>query len=230
VINFAIRYRPIVQELCRLQTPLVLDVGSGPEGLAMFWRGAVIGTDLGFKRPPLHHAVRATSLALPFAEASCTVVVGCDVLEHLPADLRRRAVLEMARVASRLLMLSFPSGEPAMQVYRQLAHQLAPALPVWLQEHITNGLPEGRQVAAWLLEAGWSVSTVWYESAAAHARLMRWESRRPVALLTYGAMRLCGRWLGPRMPVPAQEPYLRVLVKAERNPPAAGAGFGSPLA
>ena len=227
MINFAIRYRPIVQELCRRRPPLVLDVGSGPEGLAMFWRGTVIGIDLGFKRPPLHHAVRASSLALPFAEASCAVVVGCDMLEHLPADLRRSAVLEMARVASPLLMLSFPSGEPATQVYRKLAQQLAPAIPVWLQEHIANGLPDAHQVATWLLEAGWSVSTIWYESATTHARLMNWESRRPAALLTYSVMRLCGRWLGPRIPVPAQEPYLRVLVKAERNPTAAGAGFRS---
>jgi hypothetical protein len=98
-----------------------------------------------------------------------------------------------------------------------LAQGLAPAVPVWLQEHIMNGLPDAHQVASWLLEAGWSVSTEWYESAAAHARLMRWESRRFVALLTYGVMRLWGRWLGMRIPVPSQEPHLRVFVKAERN-------------
>jgi len=217
VINFAIRYHPIVQELHRRRPRLVLDVGSGPEGLAMFWQGRVAGTDLAFKRRPLHNAVRASSLALPFGDASCPAVVGCDVLEHVPPDLRRSAVLEMARVASPLLMLSFPSGEPAMQVYRKLAQRLAPAVPVWLQEHITNGLPDAHQVASWLLEAGWSVSTEWYESAAAHARLMRWESRRFVALLTYGLMRLWGRWLGMRIPVPSQEPHLRVFVKAERN-------------
>jgi hypothetical protein len=218
VINFAIRYHPIVRELRRRRPCLVLDVGSGPEGLAMFWQGRVAGTDLAFKRRPLHQGVRASSLALPFRDAGFPTVVGCDVLEHIPAALRRSAVLEMARVASPLLMLSFPSGEPAMQAYRNLAQRLAPIVPVWLQEHLTNGLPDAGQVASWLLDSGWSVSTAWYESAAAHERLMRWESHRAVALLTYGVMRLWGQWLGLRIPVPAQEPYLRVFVKAERDP------------
>lgn len=105
-----------------------------------------------------------------------------------------------------------------MQAYRNLAQRLAPIVPVWLQEHLTNGLPDAGQVASWLLDSGWSVSTAWYESAAAHERLMRWESHRAVALLTYGVMRLWGQWLGLRIPVPAQEPYLRVFVKAERDP------------
>ncbi len=217
MINIAIRYRPILEELQKLQPDWVLEVGSGSEGLRMFWPGLVIGADIEFRRRPLHQAVQASGLALPLRSASCPVVVSCDMLEHVAPCQREVVVSEMARVAADALLVSFPSGEPAMCVYRGLAAEIGVAPPRWLREHLDNGLPEAEPVAGWLQAAGWAVSSAWYESAQAHARLLRWESRLPVKLLTYGTMRLLGRSLVWRVPMTSPGPKLRVLIKAERH-------------
>lgn len=217
MINAAIRYQPILRELRKQRPGWVLDVGSGPEGLRMFWRGAVIGIDVEFKRRPLHQAVLAAGAALPFRDASCPMVVGCDMLEHVAPCRREAVVSEMARVAAGALLLVFPSGEPAMRVYRDLAQEAGAGAPVWLREHLDNGLPDAEVVAGWLRDAGWSVSILWFESAQAHARLLRWELRQPVKLLTYSAMRLFGRWLVWCVPVVSTGPKLRVLIKAEHR-------------
>ena len=217
MINIAIRYRPILRELRKLQPDWVLEVGSGSEGLRMFWPGTVIGADIEFRRRPLHQAVQASGLALPLRKASCPVVVSCDTLEHVAPRQRELVVSELARVAVDTVLLSFPSGEPAMCVYRDLAAEMGAAIPIWLREHLVNGLPEAEQVAGWLQAAGWAVCTAWYESAQTHARLLRWESRLPVKLLTYGTMRLLGRALVWRVPIASTGPKLRVLIKAVRH-------------
>lgn len=217
MINYAIRYRPILQELEHRQPAFVLDVGSGPEGLGMFWRGEVVGSDLAFKRRPLHRGVVASGLALPFAAQGCPVVVSCDMLEHVPPPERRAAVREMARVAGEALLLTFPSGQAAERMYQSLARELGAASPEWLQEHLAHGLPDGAQVAAWLREEGWRVEQSWYESAAAHGALMHWEVRWYVKLLTYALMRVAGPWLAPRWPIPSGGAPLRVLIRAERG-------------
>lgn len=216
MINIAIRYRPIVEELQQRRPPRVLEVGSGPEGLRLFWPAAVVGVDVEFRRPPLHQAVRASGLALPFRAASFPAVVGCDVLEHVAPPERESAVAELARVAQSLLLLTFPSGEAAMRVYRRLQEETGAGAPQWLHEHLANGLPDADEVAGWLRSAGWAVTTLWYESAEAHLRLLRWELRWPVKLLTYAVTRLFGRRLVWQAPMTSREPELRVLIKAER--------------
>ena len=216
MINHAIRYRPVLRELERRQPPWVLEVGSGPEGLAHFWRRPVVGMDLAFKRRPLHRAVVASALALPIAARTCPAVVSCDLLEHIPPTRRRTAVSEMARVAAKVVLLGFPSGDPATQIYRELARKLGSGAPDWLKEHLRYGLPEASQVAEWLRLLGWQVQPIWYESAEVHRHLMAWESRLPVKVVTFSLMRLLGPWLAPRMPVSSGKPPLRVLLVAER--------------
>lgn len=217
MINVAIRYQPILAELRQRHVGSVLEVGSGPEGLALVWRGAVVGADPGFKRRPLHRAVAATTLALPFPTRSWPLVVSCDTLEHLPPPLRPAAVAEMARVADTTLLIAFPSGPAALDCYVELAASLPRPLPGWLREHLTHGLPDAGEVAGWLRAAGWWVETRWYEPARAHLGLMRWETRRPIQFLTYSLMRLAGPWLAPRWPVGQSGPLLRALLVAERR-------------
>lgn len=219
MINFAIRYRPVLDELARRQPARVLEVGSGPEGLAMFWSGPVTGVDLAFKRRPLHRPVRGSALALPFAGRSWPLVVSCDTLEHiLPVD-RPAALSELARVSGETLLLAFPSGPAATTCYQALARRLGEPRPAWLAEHLAHPLPQVEPAVARLEEAGFTVSVSWFESAAAHARLMAWESRRPVQALTYGLMRLAGRWLAPRWPVAVgdDDSLLRAFLIAERK-------------
>ena len=216
MINFAIRYRPILDILQRQKPARVLEVGSGPEGLALFWPGEVIGADVAFKRRPLHQALAASALALPFADQSWPWLVSCDTLEHIPPALRRSAVQEMARVTADTLLLAFPSGQAAAAGYARLAQHLT-SPPAWLTEHLTHGLPDALTVIGWLETAGWSVRPSWHESVEAHYRLMRWETRPVVQAITYGLMRLCGPWAAAHLPSSQKEPRLRVLLVARRN-------------
>ena len=120
-------------------------------------------------------------------------------------------------MADQTLLLAFPSGEAATQVYNELAQEFAPDVPQWLQEHIENGLPDALEVIAWLQALGWSVTTSWYESAPAHKALLRWEQRLLVKIITYGLMRLVGPWFAANVPIPADGDPLRVFLVAMRQ-------------
>ncbi len=216
MINWAIRYSPIVQWLRLCKPARVLDVGSGPEGLAMFWRGPVFGVELGYKRRPLHHATIASATALPFADRAFPVVVSSDLLEHVPPAQRRAAVSEMARVAGTLL-LTFPSGAAATRAYQRMAVHY-PRGSAWLADHLDYGLPAADQVAAWLTSLGWDIEMVWYESPGWHARLVLAEDRYGVRWGTWPLMRLLGPWLVPRLKPRPRGEGLRVFLRAARPP------------
>ncbi|MCD6289499.1 MAG: class I SAM-dependent methyltransferase, partial [Anaerolineae bacterium] len=190
---------------------------SGPEGLALFWRGPVTGVDLAFKRRPLHQAVRASALALPFQDRSWPAVVSCDMLEHLAPVSRSQAVMEIARVARESVFLAFPSGPAAETCYADLARRLHPRVPGWLADHLVHGLPDAAEVAGWLRSQGWSVKVSWHESVATHMQLVAYESRWLIGALSYGLTRLVGPWLAPRLPINSEGPLLRALLIAERS-------------
>jgi SAM-dependent methyltransferase len=215
MINWAIRYQPILKELSYLNPSRVLEVGSGPEGLAMFWNGQVVGINPTYKRRPLHSAVRGSAVRLPFPNHSWSIVVSCDMLEHIHPAVRRDAVREMARVCDQRLLLAFPSGAAARTCYAKLAQQGSLRQADWLMEHIDYGLPEASEVATWLQTDGWSVRTSWHESVLVHQWLMSLETRRPIPALTYTMMRLVGPWLAPHLPVGCYEPKLRALLRAD---------------
>src|SRR6266498_1311702 len=102
MLNWAIRYQPILKELSNYPAKKVLEVGSGPEGLAMFWRGNVVGVDSIFKRRPIHRAIQASALSLPFCDRAWRIVVSCDMLEHIHPSVRSQAVKEISRVCDQL--------------------------------------------------------------------------------------------------------------------------------
>lgn len=225
MFSYAIRYQPILLALQQYQPALVLDVGSGAEGLGLFWRDPLLGVDLAFKRRPLHQGVVGNSVTLPFASQSVPAVVSCDMLEHLPPHYRQQAVTEMARVAGEWLFLTFPSGSGAALIYEQLATECGTPIPLWLEEHLAYGLPHAGEVAQWLEALGWTVQSDWYESAAAHKWLARQEMHLPIKVLAYACLRLLGPWLAPRLPVPSRGAKLRVLIQARRTPAAPAAAM-----
>lgn len=216
MINWAIRYQPISKELAGYPTRTVLEVGSGPEGLAMFWRGQVTGIDSIFKRRPMHRAAQASTLALPFSDRSWSIVVSCDMLEHIQPAARRSAVKEMSRVCDQVLLLAFPSGAAAQECYAQLVRRCSAMRVPWLLEHVEYGLPDAAEVSEWLQAEGWSVRTSWHESVAAHQRLMTFETLRPIQAITYALTRIAGAWLARHLPVSNDAPQLRAVLRAER--------------
>jgi hypothetical protein len=218
MLNWAIRYQPFVKELKHLQPSWVLDVGSGAEGIKLFWRGSVRGIDLHYKRRPLHQGIRASILRVPLPKHSCPVVISCDLLEHIHPDQRQRVIAELNRVSREHLIIGFPSGDAAMQTYQTIAQGYSNhRRPIWLQEHLDLGLPKANQVGKWLQEAGWETELTWYESTRLHKVLIDLELRFGVKLLTYSLMRLIGPELITRLTIPEEKPHIRVMIKATRT-------------
>jgi demethylmenaquinone methyltransferase/2-methoxy-6-polyprenyl-1,4-benzoquinol methylase len=93
----------------------VLDVGCGNGFLSAPLErrfGTTVALDLAsamIARNPCRRRVRASSLALPFADTSFDLVVCSHLLHHLSDSDRASAVTEMSRVARRAVVLYEPN-------------------------------------------------------------------------------------------------------------------------
>jgi Methyltransferase domain len=167
MLNWSLRYLPVVALLDELGAEQVLDVGSGWHGLSRYRSGPVVQTDLQFAGARPSEAwrddaqyVRASAERLPFRDAAFDYVVSLDLMEHLPSALRAPAVRELARVADRGVILGFPCGPEAARVDRRLQHRLQQArrdIPDWLGEHLAQtDYPDERTVVD-ALPVDWAV-------------------------------------------------------------------------
>lgn len=103
-------------ELLPADAGAVLDAGCG-DGVVtniLFDRGIpVTGADISAEA--LRHVraptVQASTTELPFPDRSFGCVVAANVLEHLPHGMFETTISELARVADRYLLLSFPDRE-----------------------------------------------------------------------------------------------------------------------
>jgi SAM-dependent methyltransferase len=125
----------------------VLDVGSGSSGLAAFLPGWwVAGLDLALEdasrtRLPF---VRASAMALPFADRTWDAVTCIDVLEHVPLEQRARILGELVRVGRELLVVAFPCGPGARAADESMARAYRGAgqtAPAWVDEHLAQVVP-----------------------------------------------------------------------------------------
>jgi len=151
-IDWAIRYAPIISFIRTYRPISVLEVGSGPQGIAYFLKDmAVVGTDVRFGETPLKNIrpVMASCINLPFQAHAFDMVVSSDMMEHLPENLRQKAMKEMLRVAARYVVVGFPSGAIAK------AHDLDVAaflnrrgirMPIWISEHLKHEYPTSQSV------------------------------------------------------------------------------------
>jgi SAM-dependent methyltransferase len=119
----------------------VLDVGGRPGELAAVLPECRV-TALNVDSPA---DVIAGGDELPFPDDAFDVVTSIDVLEHLPADSRRRHLEELVRVARAQAVACCPLGTEAhVRAERELAewHVSTTGEPHrFLEEHLVNGLP-----------------------------------------------------------------------------------------
>ena len=113
-------HRKIVAEVVALSPQTFLDAGCGEGFVARQLIDAVPGVDLtgcdvsdvaleiATDANPEGRFVVGSLTDLPFPDRSFDVVGCFEVLEHLPGDLPRRALSELARVARRAAVLSVP--------------------------------------------------------------------------------------------------------------------------
>lgn len=154
MLNQLARYSAVMPLVEETEGATLLEVGSGSEGVARFadarWSvtvcdrdftdyGAVEVPDDGLRR------VEGDVTALPFADGEFDLVLALDLLEHLPAASRPRALAELARVTEGRLIVGCPCGEPALRADRILSrfYAIQPRpVPPWLVEHLDNGFPD----------------------------------------------------------------------------------------
>ncbi len=113
-------HRKIVAEIVSLSPDSFLDAGCGEGFVARRLLSEMPGVELtgcdvsddalavAARANPEGRFVTGSVVGLPFPDKSFDVVGCFEVLEHLPDDLPRQALAEMARVARRAVVLSVP--------------------------------------------------------------------------------------------------------------------------
>jgi len=159
-IDAALRYRAVLDLLADRWRPdmRVLEVGSGSGGAAEWLRHEVIGVDTSFERTAERGRrnlveTPGSVTAIPLPDGSFDAVLCVEMLEHIPAEERPRAIEELVRVLAPggRLILTFPSGAAALA----LDHWLADAYAArhgkphpWATEHLALGVPDADEIAA----------------------------------------------------------------------------------
>lgn len=221
MLNWAVRYGVVLDELRRLEPELVLDVGSGVHGVTRYWPGKAVQTDLGFETNPWSSTrlgaaqfVQASAEHLPFADSSFDVVVSLDLMEHLPVDVRIVALEEMVRASRGTVIVGFPCGPGARRTDERLARwlrRLGRPQPGWLAEHLELTPPTASAFQS-ALPAGVQVERVLGNgNRVLHNLIMLAEETRGLRRLTAAAERLpvSPRLAGLRR---SRHPYRRVWV------------------
>jgi len=149
----ALRYLPIVQILKthKLQNSTILEVGSGSLGITPYLKRQVDGVDSDFSgtKTPLLNKIKGSAIDLPFRKNSYDVVISTDTLEHIPANLREKAIDEMLRVGRRLVIIVVPTGLLSQKQDSQLHDRFQKVFKQkdkFLSEHVQNGLPKNDEI------------------------------------------------------------------------------------
>jgi SAM-dependent methyltransferase len=230
MLNWTLRYLPVVALLDELEARDVLDVGSGWHGLSWYRRGSVVQTDLAFpsRRPdgqPIGRAMHVCASAerLPFRAAAFDYVVSLDLIEHLPASLRVPAVRELTRVARRGVLVGFPAGPVAATTDRRLHRALNFArqpIPAWLEEHLAQSDYPDADTVIGALPAGW---TIVRNTALGNANLMFAVVLGEHLPVVHRLSALADRWYRRRRPsnfVNRGRSYRRLWLLAPASPEA----------
>lgn len=167
MLNWLLRYQPIMRTLEELKPTSVLDVGAGPHGLSLYWPGNVVQTDLRFVNAPAARDnatfVGASAEALPFGDDTFDVAISIDMVEHLPAEIRAACMAELFRVARRAVVIAYPIGEVAARADRLMAASFRlrrRPLPQWLAEHLDQTEYPSESLVASALPGGWKTTRV----------------------------------------------------------------------
>ena len=225
------RYAPVQRALRELPPRgRVLEVGSGSEGLATWWRRPFVGVDIAFefRRPPTLLPVRADGAHLPFPDRTFDLVVCVAVLLHMEGDATVDAVCgEMGRVSRGRVVVVTPAGAAAhesdLRMLEWLRRRGITPRP-WFPDQVSRGVLDPETITGALGAYGHvteaaTVSVHWNE------RFFRAEQRlrRVKGAMTamQPALRLWGA-VAPRELAGGGPPYERVFVldtRATASPP-----------
>jgi SAM-dependent methyltransferase len=158
-IDAALRYRAVLALLADRWRPdlRVLEVGSGSGGAAEWLDHEIIGVDTSFERTAERGRrnlveTPGSVMDIPLPDGSFDAVLCVEMLEHIAAEERPRAIKELVRVLAPggRLILTFPSGAEARKLDRWLAdaYEARQGKPhPWATEHLALGIPDADEIA-----------------------------------------------------------------------------------
>jgi hypothetical protein len=223
MLNWAVRYYPILDILKTeglLEDGSLLEIGSGPIGIGGFRKVPFVGCDLSFAfkpKPPMF-AIKASAANLPFADRIFDVVIASDVLEHVPPALRSTVISEAMRVADKLVIFAFPSGDAAWQSDRDLLEtykEINRPAPEWLTEHMEAPFP-GPEFFVNL--RGWNVEQFGNDGLQFHSWLMRREMSSLFGYASKAMMQLAPGMTRSVLRKADKTPYYRQVFVLRRQP------------
>lgn len=223
LLNWAARYYPILRVLKQhglFSAGSVLEIGSGPLGIGTFRKVAFVGCDLSFP-PELPKwpmtPVIASAADLPFEDSSFDAVVASDVLEHVPANLRKKVISESLRVARQLVIFGFPCGLPAHEAdtaLRDFYTRKNIDVPVWLEEHMLEQFPEESLFSDL---PNWKVEQFGNENIAFHSWMMRQEMSNTFVRASNAFRKFAPRSLERLLRRADKPPYYRQIFALSRQ-------------
>lgn len=173
MLDQAIRFGAILSQPEFSRSGVLLEVGSGQQGISAFMEERVIGVDIRFGGNPAQEItpIKASATALPLGDACFDRVICSDMLEHLTTDDRPRAIDELIRMTKGTLFLACPCGEAARRADEWLGKlyrfmDITP--PGWLEEHLGRRIPDPEEITEALRRLGLSWREVPGESAITH--------------------------------------------------------------
>lgn len=148
---------------------------------------------------------------LPFQGGMFDAVVALDMLEHIPVELRAKALTEMARVAHQAVVVGCPVDQPWVHSAEKNAnnfwHELFSEDYEWLAEHMEFGLVDPCGVMLELERVGMQVERIghgdpvlWSDLMALHFAKVKFLEMEPVvaAMDRLYNSRMCQADVGPR--------------------------------
>ncbi len=218
MLNWLVRFAPIVRYLPRMGITNVLEVGSGSFGLAEFVSFPVTGCDVSFPTE-CHERLRpviGSITALPFDDDAFQCVVCLDTLEHLAPGQRDVGIRELIRVTAKHLIVGCPVGGLAQSMDSRMLQQFRiknRTPPSWLVEHLENPFPRQAEIAATLEDAGLTYRAINNEPLLMHYPLTRVENSHFEPILNRFSK---NKFLRHRMPNVAFGPAYRVIFFAHK--------------
>jgi SAM-dependent methyltransferase len=190
MLNHIVRYDPVLRLLEETPDTIVLEVGSGSEGIA-YW---LPGRDVTSVDPAVPGR-EGDARSLDFPDRSFDIAVALDMLEHIQPEERSSVLRELVRVTRQRVILGFPSGARAFEVDVGLGRMLdrrGHTHTDWLEEHLRHGFPDANEVEAELQAYGrvWRLPN---ENVHTHRALVYCEMTR----IAHRATHLLARLLAP---------------------------------
>jgi hypothetical protein len=221
MLNWAARYYPIIRTLKQhglFDQGSLLEIGSGPIGIGRYRKLPFVGCDISFPITPEAPMMplSASAAQLPVKDREFDVVLASDVLEHIPTELRTRVIRESMRVARKLVIFGFPSGELAWKSDQALYNSYVNAKldpPNWLAEHMEAPFPEPQLFQP---EDGWNIEWNGNENLRFHSWLMRKEMSYRFVRVSQAAMRAVPSLLDLMLRTADRPPCYRQIVTLSR--------------